>query len=235
MEVIILAGGKGTRLREAVADLPKPMADIKGKPFLYYLLEWLTSYPVEKIVMSVGYKADCIINYFGKSFQNIPIEYILEEKPLGTGGAIVFAMRSITGNDLLIINGDTYFPVDLNRFSDLHHKSRSLLSVALKPMLNFSRYGTVVCNGEKIIRFEEKKVCAEGLINGGIYFLNKTLLSNRHLPEVFSFEKEVLEKDAGTEGLKGFIFDTTFIDIGIPEDYYRAGSVLLDNAEEKKF
>jgi len=233
MEVIILAGGMGTRLREAVSDLPKPMADINGKPFLNYLLEWLSSFPVKKVIMSVGYKADSIISYFGRSFRNIAIEYTLEEKPLGTGGAIMFAMKSASAGDLLIVNGDTYFPVDLNKFSDLHHNSNGLLSVALKPMQNFSRYGSVVCNGETIIRFEEKKVCSEGLINGGIYLLNRKHLENRHFPEVFSFEKEVLEKDAGTPGLKGFVFDTTFIDIGIPEDYFRAGTLLMNKPENK--
>lgn len=230
MEVIILAGGMGTRLREVLADLPKPMAQINGKPFLHYLFEWLSHYPIKKFILSVGYKSECIINYFGSSFNDIPIEYTIEEKPLGTGGAIIYAMQYTTRENIIIVNGDTYFPIDINRFYQKHFKNDYLLSIALKPMYNFDRYGSVECKGGTIFRFNEKKVCTEGLINGGIYLVNKQILEKRQFPEVFSFEKEVLEKEAGSSNLKGLVFDNTFIDIGIPEDYYKAESILLDKS-----
>ena len=127
----------GTRLREVVADVPKPMAPVNGKPFLYYLLQWLTKYPVEKIIISAGYKAEFIMKYFGDSFSNIPVEYVIEEKPLGTGGAIKYALQKTRGENILILNGDTYFPIDLNRFYSSHSESDYLFSVALKPMSNF--------------------------------------------------------------------------------------------------
>jgi D-glycero-alpha-D-manno-heptose 1-phosphate guanylyltransferase len=228
MEVIILAGGMGTRVREVLADLPKPMAQINGKPFLHYLFEWLTHYPVKKFILSVGYKAECIINYFESSYNDIPIEYSIEEKPLGTGGAIMYALQNTTRTNVIIVNGDTYFPIDINRFYDLHFKKNYLLSIALKPMCNFDRYGSVECNGDTIIRFNEKKMCTKGLINGGIYLVNKQFFEKRQFPEVFSFEREVLEKEAGSSNLKGLIFDNKFIDIGIPEDLYKAGSFFFD-------
>lgn len=228
MEVIILAGGMGTRLREILPNLPKPMAPVNGKPFLHFLLNWLSQYPIDKIILSIGFKAEMIINYFGTSFNDIPLEYTIEEKPLGTGGAILYALKKTTSNNILIVNGDTYFPIDIKKFYDVHVKNESLLSVALKPMYNFDRYGSVECKGDIIIRFNEKKLQTSGLINGGIYLLNNQILNIRKFPEVFSFEKEVLEKEAGTFKINGFVFDLTFIDIGIPEDYYKAGSIIQD-------
>jgi D-glycero-alpha-D-manno-heptose 1-phosphate guanylyltransferase len=226
MEAIILAGGMGTRLREVVADVPKPMAPVNGKPFLYYLLQWLTSYPVEKLIISAGYKSEFIIQYFGKSFSNIPVEYVIEEKPLGTGGAVKYALQKASGKDILILNGDTYFPIDLNRFYSSHIESGYLFSVALKQMIEFSRYGSVECSGNTITKFNEKKFCSEGFINGGIYLTSRVFLESKQLPEAFSLEKDILEKDSSKSLLQGVVFDDVFIDIGIPEDYYRAESVL---------
>lgn len=228
MEVIILAGGMGTRLREVLPDLPKPMAPINGKPFLHYLLKWLSEYQIDKIILSVGFKAECIINYFGASFNDIPIEYTIEEKPLGTGGAILYALQRTNSDNILIVNGDTYFPIDIKKFYDAHIKNKSLLSIALKPMRNFDRYGSVECNGDTIIRFNEKKMQTSGLINGGIYLVNKQILDKREFPIVFSFETEILEKEAASSKIKGFVFDIAFMDIGTPEDYCRAESILMD-------
>jgi NDP-sugar pyrophosphorylase family protein len=137
MEAIILAGGLGRRLLDVVSVVPKPMAPINGKPFLYHLFHWLKKYPVEKLVLSVGYMSDSIIEYFGNSFLSIPIEYAKEEKPLGTGGAILYAFKKTSGDNTLIINGDTYFPIDINDFYLFHTKNRHLFSIALKPMQKF--------------------------------------------------------------------------------------------------
>ena len=226
MEAIILAGGLGTRLREVVKDLPKPMAPINGKPFLYYIFKWLKQYPVRKIIISAGYKSESIIEYFGRSFMDIPIGYAIEEKPLGTGGGIRFALLETTGKDILVINGDTYFPVDIQSFFNKHFATSGKISIALKKMNNFSRYGTVKCNNDDIVRFNEKKFCSEGLINGGIYIINRDFIESRNLPVSFSFEEEVLEKEAGSMLLKCMVFNNEFIDIGIPEDYNRAASLL---------
>lgn len=226
MEAVILAGGMGTRLREVIADVPKPMAPVNDKPFLYFIFKWLKQYPVDKIILSAGYKAEHIIQYFGNNVFDIPVEYVIEEKPLGTGGAVKYAIRKSTGENLLILNGDTYFPIDVNRFYSVHVNNGIMFSVALKPMSNFSRYGSVECDGDIITKFNEKKYCSQGLINGGIYLVNKKFFESKNLPEVFSLEKDVLEKDAGTSALKGMTFDDEFIDIGIPDDYFRAASLL---------
>lgn len=226
MEAIILAGGLGTRLREVVGDVAKPMAPVNGKPFLYYLLSWLKQYPVEKIILSVGYKSESVVKYFGNSFLNIPVGYIVEVKPLGTGGAVKYALKKAEGDNVLVLNGDTYFPVDLNRFFAFHSDNNHKFSIALKRMKDFSRYGSVDCIGNTIIRFNEKKLCHDGLINGGIYLVNRQFFGSEQLPEIFSLERDLLEKEAGTSIIKGLIFDELFIDIGLPEDYKRAASVL---------
>ena len=226
MEAIILAGGMGTRLSKAIADIPKPMAPVNDKPFLFYLLNWIKNYPVERIILSTGYRAESIFEYFGSSFENIPLEYVTEEKPLGTGGAFIKALESIRGINILILNGDTWFPINLNEFYTFHLKNNNVFSIALKRMKKFSRYGSVECAGSTITGFNEKKQCEEGLINGGIYLVNRSFFKSRKFPEVFSLEKEILVKEAGTSVLKGVVFDDPFLDIGIPDDYHRAGSFM---------
>jgi D-glycero-alpha-D-manno-heptose 1-phosphate guanylyltransferase len=226
MEAIILAGGMGTRLREVITDVPKPMAPVNDKPFLYYLFKWIKQYPVDKLVLSVGYKSESIVKYFGNSVLNIPLEYVVEGKPLGTGGAVKYALQKTKGRNILILNGDTYFPIDLNKFFSFHNKRNSLFTVALKRMQNFDRYGTVECKRNTILKFNEKKFCKDGLINGGIYLIDRQFIESRKLPGEFSLEKEILEKEAGTSVLKGLVFDDLFIDIGIPDEYLRAEAVL---------
>ncbi|MBK9390806.1 MAG: nucleotidyltransferase family protein [Bacteroidetes bacterium] len=228
MEAIVLAGGMGTRLRYAVADLPKPMAPVNGKPFLFHVLNWLKDFPVERIILSTGYKSESIVEFFGSSFCGINVEYTVEEAPLGTGGAIRFAMQKCAGENILVLNGDTFFPIELDRFLSFHDDRKCKFSLALKPMKDFSRYGSVECKGDVIIRFNEKKFCSEGLINGGIYIINRKFFESIDLPEVFSVEKDVLEKNTGSGILRCMVSDKPFIDIGIPEDYKRAGDFLKE-------
>ncbi|HEY2583188.1 MAG TPA: nucleotidyltransferase family protein [Mucilaginibacter sp.] len=228
MEAIILAGGLGTRLKSVVKDLPKPMAPIKNLPFLHYLFEWLSLYPVSKVVMSVGYKANLIEQYFKNRYKNIEVDYAYEDRPLGTGGGIKNALTKTLNNDVLVVNGDTFFPIDINSFEDFHISNNADISIALKNMTNFDRYGSIEIENHTILNFNEKKYLSKGLINGGIYFLNKKKLNIPSLPDVFSFEHEILEKKVrdGSAEIKGKIFYETFIDIGVPEDYQKANEIL---------
>ncbi len=173
-EAIVLAGGLGTRLRKVVKDVPKPMADINGKPFLEYLLTFLAKQGIEKVILSVGYKYEVIKSYFGNSFSGMELVYSIESEPLGTGGGIRQSLFYVDSEDVFIMNGDTFFEVDLNRLFLFHKEKNSVLSVALKPMKKFDRYGVVKLDeNKKIIGFEEKKYYESGLINGGVYLLNK--------------------------------------------------------------
>ena len=226
IEAIILAGGMGTRLQKVVSDVPKPMAPVRGIPFLFYLLKWLSDYPVDRIILSAGYKHESIRNYFSYSFGSIPLEYVIEEKPLGTGGAVIKAIGNTASDNVLILNGDTWFPVNLVDLHSKHVKYSHIFSIALKHMENFSRYGSVECEGNIITGFNEKKQCDEGLINGGIYLVKRSFFESQQYPEVFSLENDLLAKAAATRVLRGIIFDEPFLDIGDPDDYLKAGTVL---------
>lgn len=196
MEVIILAGGLGTRLRSVVSEVPKCMAPVAGKPFLWYLLKYLTCYDVTKVILSVGYLREVIYKWIDEVKGDFPFDfdYAVEEEPLGTGGGIKLALAKTSRNDVLVLNGDTYFDVDLNRFYEQHRECPSSVSLALKSMEEFDRYGAVETDERHIIAaFYEKQYCKAGLINGGVYFINKLNMDYKALPTKFSFEKEVLE------------------------------------------
>ena len=226
MEAVILAGGLGTRLSSVLKEIPKPMAPVGERPFLEFLLDWLTGYEISKIILSVGYKSEIISSFFGIGFNGVPIEYSNEEEPLGTGGALLKAIQMIEGNCFLVLNGDTYFPVNLNEFQERHISMGGDITLALKEMFDFRRYGAVEMDmNNNIVRFDEKEFHKAGLINGGIYLINKSFITGLNLPERFSLEKDVLKKNTGGN-LKGMVFQNPFIDIGIPEDYLRAQVVL---------
>jgi Nucleoside-diphosphate-sugar pyrophosphorylase involved in lipopolysaccharide biosynthesis/translation initiation factor 2B, gamma/epsilon subunits (eIF-2Bgamma/eIF-2Bepsilon) len=223
LEAIILAGGFGTRLQGIVKDIPKPMADINGKPFLSYVMEYLSKQSLNKILLSVGYKYEIIKDYFGLKYKNMEIEYIIENKPLGTGGAIKEALKHVQENDVLVLNGDSYFNADLKVMTEFHFAHNSLLTIAVKPMYNFERYGSVLLKENRIINFEEKSFKKHGYINGGIYIMNKAI-SNKfaHINDFFSFEVDFLTKILCSLLPLAFISDEYFIDIGILEDYKKA-------------
>lgn len=226
MDVIILAGGKGTRLQSVVSNVPKPMAPINGQPFLAYQFGWLSHYRISKIILSVGYMADVIKDFFKEYFNNIKIEYAEEPQPLGTGGAIRKALQLTDSNQVMVINGDTWFPISIDVFSDFHKSHGGPLSLALKKMYNFDRYGSVELDHGTISAFIEKQHKASGIINGGIYLINTALLKIDIPSASFSFETDVMEPLAAKGILKGKVFDEDFIDIGIPSDYLLAESKL---------
>ncbi|MCB9246014.1 MAG: HAD-IIIA family hydrolase [Flavobacteriales bacterium] len=222
-EAIILAGGKGTRLQSVVADLPKPMATVAGVPFLEHLFRHICAQGIEHIVLSVGYKAETIRSYFGAEWNGVPISYATETSPLGTGGAIAFALKFCRENDVLVFNGDTFFNIDLNSFYGFHSERKSVFTMALKEMINPDRYGTVELSETRIVKFHEKRTGLEkGLINSGVYALNKVKFLELPLGEMFSFEQDFLEPYVSKWHFNAFLADGYFIDIGIPEDYYKA-------------
>jgi D-glycero-alpha-D-manno-heptose 1-phosphate guanylyltransferase len=225
-EAIILAGGFGTRLKKLVDELPKTMAPVNDIPFLTYILEHLLKFKVEKVILAVGYRYEDIISYFGNYYKDAKIEYSIEKEPLGTGGAIFKGIQAITSQYCYVLNGDTYYNVDLIAFEKSFSKSRSVLSIALKPMVNFDRYGSVTTKRGKIKSFNEKKFCENGLINGGVYIVDKRWLDKNAPGRVFSFEKDILEQYVSKDIIAYFLSDTYFIDIGIPEDYLKASQDL---------
>lgn len=237
MKCIILAGGLGTRLRSVVPDCPKCMAPVAGKPFLQYILDDLQAKGFDRIVLSLGYKHEIIEKWLSKLKTSADISFIVENTPLGTGGAVKLSMarmaverkvsKKITDaeeNEVFVLNGDTFFDVNFNAMLALHRKCCAQVTIALKQMSGFDRFGKVDFDAEtnKISNFEEKKYCKEGLINAGVYLLNRNSLDS--YPESFSLEQDYFEKIAPLGNVYGYAADAEkyFIDIGIPEDYEKA-------------
>ncbi|MBL0309161.1 MAG: nucleotidyltransferase family protein [Bacteroidetes bacterium] len=219
---IILAGGLGTRLRSVISDLPKPMAPVNGKPFLHYIFQYLAKNQISETILSVGYKHETIKEYFGEEYLGIKIRYSIEEEPLGTGGGIKKAFDMVQ-DEAYVLNGDTFFDVDLSALRNFYFQSNSDLVLSLKKLSNFDRYGTVELDANnRVTEFCEKKFMTEGLVNGGVYFFRKNLFAQVEVSEKFSFEKDVLEKYSSSLKFSGKAFDGYFIDIGIPEDYQKA-------------
>lgn len=222
-EVIILAGGLGTRLRSALPDLPKCMAPVNGKPFIAYVIDFLQQQGIKKFVLSLGYKSEIITTYLDNVYQSVDFEYCIEEEPLGTGGAIKLACSKTATNNVLVTNGDTLFKIALGKLSDFHLLHQADCTLSLKPMNHFDRYGVVeLTKNERITSFREKQFYESGLINGGMYALNTQTFMKENFPVKFSFEKEYLESLFHQRNMYGIVQDDYFIDIGIPEDYNRA-------------
>jgi D-glycero-alpha-D-manno-heptose 1-phosphate guanylyltransferase len=228
MEAIILAGGMGTRLKPVLANIPKPMAPVGDKPFLGYLFKYLELHGIDSVILSVGYRYELIAGYFGNRFGKAKVRYSVEDEPLGTGGAVKKALEMVHSQEAVILNGDSFFPVFLGEMHRKHLELNSDISVALKPMKQFSRYGNVRVSGARINGFEEKVPVDEGLINGGIYIFNRNVFERFQLPAKFSLEGDFFQPYVNNRlVLTAFVSDEYFIDIGIPEDYYKARQELL--------
>jgi D-glycero-alpha-D-manno-heptose 1-phosphate guanylyltransferase len=224
LEAIILAGGFGTRLQKVVNDLPKSMALVNDKPFLEYLLNFLTGQGIDKVILSVGYKREIIREYFKDRYRQMAISYAVEEEPLGTGGGILNAMEMVEGKFAFAMNGDSMFRIDLNAMQQLHERSCADLTMALRFLDDTSRFGTVRIDGHKrVTGFYEKMTGSEaGYINGGVYLINKDFLTSSAFGKKFSIEKDCFEKCFRESGIYGYPAKGYFLDIGIPEDYMTA-------------
>lgn len=219
---IILAGGLGTRLRDRVANLPKPMAPVAGRPFLAYLLDRLLQQGFLRAVLSVGYRADSIVGCFGSAYHGIDLIYSREERPLGTGGAIRQALGYCHESSVLVLNGDTYLELDYQQFMRFHELHCGPISLALNHVENSGRYGAVKLQGDRIVSFNEKGVDTAMLVNAGAYAMRTAIFADYSLPESFSFELDFLAPHCPSLQPYGFRTRDYMIDIGIPADFDRA-------------
>jgi len=237
-EVIILAGGLGTRLRHVVPDLPKCMAPVAGQPFLQHVIRYFLSKGTEKFIFSLGYKHELIEQFLSDKFPTLNFQCAIEKEPLGTGGAILLAAKRATDKNVFIANGDTIFKADLQIASSFHLERQAECTLLLKSIQNFDRYGTVELDNDGTVKsFTEKQFLQQGDINAGVYVLNVESFLNKDFPEKFSFEKDYLGKYYALKKISGIIQEGYFIDIGVPEDYQRAQEELkqiplhLENAD----
>lgn len=223
MEAIVLAGGFGTRLRYVVKDFPKPMAPVVGRPFLEYILDALANQGVVRVVLAVHYKKECIMEHFKNAYRGMEVCYSVEEKPLYTGGAVKKALTMCGDSRIWVLNGDTYFQVSLAGMAACAETLNASAVIAVKEMTDFSRYGKVDVDGDgRIFAFHEKAPCMQGLINGGVYCLDRQILES--YPEVFSLENDCFPALLRDRQIAAFRSGGYFIDIGVPEDYAAAQS-----------
>lgn len=226
-EAIVLAGGFGTRLAHVVPDVCKPMALVAGRPFLRFVMDQLAAADIERAVVADGYRREQIEDYFGDFYRGIDIVYSPEEEPLFTGGAVKQALMKCEGDWVFVMNGDTWLDVDFSAMEKAADNASDFVKaiIAVKRMRNFERYGTVdVDDKGTITAFREKRTCAEGLINAGVYLIRRDALIN--MPRKFSLESDWFESVVGVGKLAACECECGFIDIGVPEDYKLAQAML---------
>ncbi len=233
-EAVILCGGKGTRLKTVVADVPKPLAPIGEKPFLSILMDYLQKQGVQRVVLATGYMHETIERTYGKRYRDIEIAYSRELNPLGTGGAVAMALRKVSSREVLVLNGDSIIMFNLAETAKRYFEIKEAFPyiqfptlLSLKQMENVDRYGAVSFEDGRIKAFEEKAFREKCFINAGVYVIDKNTFAHRAEGEVFSFEKDFLEPEVKKGSLFGIESKGFFIDIGVPEDYALARDILM--------
>ena len=223
LAAVVLAGGMGTRLRSVVADLPKVLAPVAGRPFLTYLLDQIADAGIQRVVLSTGHMAEQFDSVIGDRYRDIEIVYAQEGQPLGTGGAIRFACGFADADQLLVMNGDSYCDADLSSYIDWHVDGANDVSLMLAKVNDSSRYGTVEIDaGGRITAFIEKRPeSTPGYINAGLYLFRRAMLEQ--FPSgPSSIERDVFPIWLRERSMMGWVTEAEFIDIGIPSDYERS-------------
>ena len=236
----ILAGGLGTRLRPVVADRPKVLAPVRGRPYVTYLLDRLAGAGAREVVLLTGYLADAVRATLGAAYAGMRLVYSPEPSPLGTGGALRLALPLLSGPAVLLLNGDSYCDVDLPRFWDFHKGRAAAASLVVSRVAETARFGKVVLAQDRVVRFEEKQSAGgAGWINGGVYLINRPLVEEIRAGGPVSLERDVFPAWASRGCLYGFPCEGRFLDIGTPESYADAeaffgGAATLPGASETR-
>jgi D-glycero-alpha-D-manno-heptose 1-phosphate guanylyltransferase len=228
-DIIILAGGLGTRLQEELPGLPKILAPIGSDHFVDHLIRYYHGQGFERFIFSLGHLHEQVINYVERNHTALDKEYVVEDTPLGTGGAINKTLEYTRGDTAFVINGDTYFAFNPEDALAFHDGKEAECTVVLKQVGECSRYGNVLLNqDQRVISFQEKGRSGSGLINAGTYIINKKLFRLNRFPEKFSFETDYLSAKCSEKSIFGHEQDAFFIDIGVPEDLDRAAKAIKE-------
>jgi D-glycero-alpha-D-manno-heptose 1-phosphate guanylyltransferase len=222
MEAIVLAGGLGMRLASRLNGLPKPMAPVAGRPFVEFLLSQLRRAGCARVLLSVGNLHQVIQDHFGSSYRGMRLDYVIENAPLGTGGALRAALGQATEEAVLALNGDTFLDVNYAAMLEFHGAEDADLTMAISHQPDIARYGGVLVEGKRIAGFHEKGRPGPGWFNAGAYVLNRELHWPLTLPAKFSFELDYLTPEIGRIVTVAYKVDGVFLDIGVPEDLDRA-------------
>jgi NDP-sugar pyrophosphorylase family protein len=226
LDVLILVGGKGSRLRGIVSDRPKPMAEVAGRPFVEWLLLALRAQGVRRVVFCTGYMAEVIAAHFRDGEQwGMELLYSRDPVPLGTAGAVRYALRQVRSKDrFLVLNGDSYCRVDINRLEETHLAHGARASLWLVPVEDCRRYGLVeVGQDGAVLAFREKpSEKRAGLVNAGVYLLTRDVIESLPEGQPASIETDLFPRLIG-HGLYAVVGAGPFLDIGTPESYTIAG------------
>lgn len=225
---LILAGGLGTRLKSVVSDRQKVVAEVAGYPFVGYLIRQIAKTGIRKIILCAGHKADTLQDSIRGLFPELDLVFSVENQPLGTAGALRLALDYSSDQEFLVMNGDSYFDVDLTDFLTTFPGTPVSGVICLRKMDNVSRYGCVTVSPSGIISaFEEKGTFhGSGLINAGIYRIQREVLSRIPEKTVCSLEKDLFPVLVAQKKLAAYISDGIFVDIGTPESYNLAQQLL---------
>lgn len=220
---VILSGGLGTRLRSVVSDRPKVMALVDGRPFLTHLLDQLADSGIRRVVLCTGYMADAVRDQLEDEYRGMELVYSTEESPLGTGGAIRNAADLLSGEMLLVMNGDSYCRCDISGFITSQAASGAYAGMVLARVDDVARFGAVLTNNDSIVEsfIEKGGQAGPGWINAGIYLLPADLVHKIDPDRQVSLEREVFPLLIA-KGLFGYHCAGAFIDIGVPEEYQRS-------------
>jgi D-glycero-alpha-D-manno-heptose 1-phosphate guanylyltransferase len=219
VDAIILCGGRGTRLAAIVSDVPKPLALVSGRPFLDYILDHLAaSGLVRRAVLAIGHMAERIVAHYGQCRPPLPLSFVHETEPLGTAGALINALPATASDPVLGLNGDSLFRFDVRTLLRHHLDSGAEATLALVIVPDSGRYGSVELCGSRVVAFREKETANRpGPINGGVMVLSRKLLDRPVRP--LSVERELLPAAIERGTLQGIVFETPFLDIGLPESF----------------
>jgi NDP-sugar pyrophosphorylase family protein len=228
----ILAGGLGTRLRSVIGEQAKVLADVRGQPFLAYLLDQLASAGLQYVVLCIGHRGEEVRAMFGNSYRRLRLVYSQEAKPLDTAGALRLALPLFHSDSVLVMNGDSFCSVDLGTFWSLHEARNANATILLTETSDTKRYGRVdVDENGRVTQFAEKdNKGVPGWINAGIYLLRYNLLLTIPANKPVSLEREMLSAWIG-QGLYGYFSKGCFIDIGTPEAYAAAQKFFISGGE----
>lgn len=225
-QAIVLAGGLGMRLRSAVPDLPKILAPVAGRPFIAYVLELLNHNGFSRVVLAVGYRRDLVMAALGDRFGDLPLDYAVEETPLGTGGAVWQATARLDAPDVFVLNGDTFVDAPFAALERAMEGTAVDVAMTVCRVADAGRFGSVDIENGQVRGFREKGAAGSGLVNAGVLRMRRDLADRFPLAGPFSLETDFLQRHLPALAIAAVPAEGDFLDIGVPEDYARAATVL---------
>jgi NDP-sugar pyrophosphorylase family protein len=227
LNVVVLAGGRGTRLQPVLGEKAKVLAQVAGKPFLSHLLSRLEAQGIEKVVLALGCFHQEVLEYLEeRTFEGLQVIPVVEDEPLGTAGAIRNSLEALTSDPVLVLNGDTFAEVPLESLLAFHREQGAAVTLAAAYKENIQRYGSIeIDEAGQVLRFVEKGQSQSGHVSAGVYVISRQVIQMIPPHQAVSWERDTLPGLVG-EGLFAWCGPFRFLDIGTPASYERASDFL---------